>query len=134
MILFHEQAAWDSSMVISRDVTQAAPSGGALLDTTKNYTAPSLSSALISIVLKGSDSIFSRVSASNFYLDVEQLSVIHFLDSARFNTVVNLIRSNDAYTISLNPATSRPVLEFTQVLFFAPHPFVIYSNIHSNRL
>ena len=98
-----------------QDVTQAAPSGGSLLDTTKNYTAPALSSALISIVLKGGASIFSRASASNFYLEIEQLSVIHFLDTARFNAVVNLIRTNKAYNIFLNPATSRPALEFTQV-------------------
>lgn len=98
-----------------QDVTQAARSGGSLLDTTKNYTAPALSSALISIVLKGGASIFSRASASNFYLEIEQLSVIHFLDAARFNAVVNLIRTNKAYNIFLNPATSRPALEFTQV-------------------
>ena len=104
-----------SSAWLPQDVTQAAPSGGAMLDTTKNYTAPSIQSALITIVLKGSSSIFSRNSASNFYLDVEQLSVIHFLDAARFNTVVGLIRRNEAYTIFLNPATGRPALDFTQV-------------------
>lgn len=109
-------------VVVLQDVTQAAPSGGGMLDTTKNYTAPSLSSALITIVLKGSSSIFSRVSASNFYLDVEQLSVIHFLDAARFNTVVNLIRTNQAYRIYLNPANSRPVLEFTPVRCLNPKP------------
>lgn len=89
--------------------------GGSLLDTTHNYTAPSLQSALITVVLKGSSSIFGRASATNFYLEMEQLSVIHFLDSARFNTVVKLIQSNQAYTVALNPANGRPAMEFTQV-------------------
>lgn len=90
--------------------------GGSMLDTTRNYTAPSLYTGLITVVLKGSASIFSRASASNFYLEMEQLSVIHFLDTNRFNSVVRLIRDNEAYTVSLNPANGRPVMEFTQVI------------------
>lgn len=107
------QPSWGSSMVIWPDVTQAAPAGGALVDTSKNYTAPSIQQALITVVLKGSPSIFSKVSASNFYLDVEQLSVIHFLDTARFNSVVSLIRSGAAYSISSAPGTGRPVMSFS---------------------
>ena len=103
------------SAFVSQDVTQPAPSGGAILDTSKNYTAQSIQQALITVVLKGSNSIFGKLSASNFYLDIEQLSVIHFLDAARFNSIVGLIRAGNAYTISLTPGTGRPALGFTSV-------------------
>lgn len=134
------QGAWDSSMVIYRDVTQAAPAGGSLLDTSKNYTAPSFESALITVVLKGSQSIFGRASASSFYLDIEQLSVMHFLDAVRFNFIVGLIRSNSAYAISLSPSTGRPSMEFTQNVTRLCGPeaqslsCAIYTNIYSKSV
>jgi hypothetical protein len=93
-----------------------------MFDTVGNHTARSIPSALISIVLKGSPSIFSRVSASNFYLEMEQLSVIHFLDAAKFNAIVSLIRTNQAYNVSLNPATGRPQMAFTDVSFSRTFP------------
>ncbi len=86
-----------------------------MLDTIGNFTARSISSALLTIVLKGSPAIFSRVSASNFYLEMEQLAVIHFLDVAKFNTIVGLIRNNRAYNVTLSPVTGRPVLNFQEV-------------------
>ena len=86
-----------------------------MYETIGNQTAKSISSALITVVLKGSSSIFSRLSASNFYLEMEQLSVIHFLDTAKYNAIVSLIRANRAYNVSLSPATGRPVFTFTDV-------------------
>ena len=86
-----------------------------MLDTVYNHTAKSMSSALITMVVRGSPAIFSRLSASNFYLEVEQMSVIHFLDTAKFNAILSLIRTNNAYNVSLNPATGRPAFKFTQV-------------------
>lgn len=108
------QSNWDSSMVVHSDVTQTSPSGGAFVDTTRNFTAASLQQGLITVVLKGSPSIFNKFSASNYYLDIEQMSVIHFLDVSRFNSIVALIRAGNAYTISLIPGSERPGLEFTQ--------------------
>jgi hypothetical protein len=86
-----------------------------MLDTVSNFTARSISSALLTIVLKGSPSIFSRVSASSMYLEMEQLAVIHFLDTAKFNAIVSLIRTNQAYNVSLDPVTGRPVMTFQEV-------------------
>lgn len=37
-------------------------------------------SNLISLLITGSPGIFSRESASQYYLNVEQISVMHFLD------------------------------------------------------
>ena len=101
-----------------QDVTQAAQSQGNLLDTSANVTAKSIASGLITLAIKGSKSIFDRQSASTFTIEIEQLSMMHFLDAERFNTVLGLIRSNTAYSIVNNPSTGRPTMEFTQVRFF----------------
>jgi hypothetical protein len=49
------------------------------------------------------------------YLEMEQLAVIHFLDTAKFNAIVSLIRTNQAYNVSLSPVTGRPVMTFKEV-------------------
>lgn len=54
-----------------------------------------------------------RASASQFYLDVEQLSVMHFLDATKFQAVVDLLKTNSAYSIISDPATLRPLISFT---------------------
>jgi hypothetical protein len=89
-------------MAIYRDVTQATAQQGGLLDRVTNTTAParSIASGLISLVVKGNPGIFSRASASSFYIEVKQLATMHFLDATRFNTVLGLIRSNSAYLVS----------------------------------
>ena len=109
------QVDWDSSVAIYRDVTQASSDQGGLIDTSKNVTARSISAGLITIAIKGNPAIFNRQSAQSFHLEIEQLSVMHFLDATRFETVLGLIRSNSAYSVVTNPATGRPHIEFTQV-------------------
>ena len=107
---------WNSSVAVYKDVTQASQSEGYLLDTTPNVTARSISSGLITLAVQGSQGIFNRSSAANFSIEVEQLSVMHFLDSNRFNTVLGLIRANAAYAVVTNPSTGRPNIEFTKVI------------------
>jgi hypothetical protein len=96
-----------------QDITQAGQAQGGLVDTTANVTAKSIPSGLITVAVKGNGGIFDRQSASSFYIDIEQLSTMHFLDSKRFDTVMGLIRSNTAYSVVTNPSTGRPHMEFT---------------------
>jgi hypothetical protein len=65
------------------------------------------------VAIKGNGAIFNRSSASSFYIEIEQLSVMHFLNSARFQTVLGLVRGNVAYSVVTNPSTGRPHIEFT---------------------
>ena len=108
MQLFDSKQNW-------QDITQAGEAQGVLIDNSSNITAKSIPSALITLAVKGSQSIFGRASASSFYIEVEQLSVMHFLDPIRFQTVLGLIRSNSAYMVTNNLSTGRPHIEFTQV-------------------
>jgi hypothetical protein len=100
-----------------QDITQAGQADGALIESSANLTSRSIPSALITLAVRGSNAIFGRPSASGFFIEVEQLSVMHFLDSIRFQNVLGLIRSNSAYIVSNNAATGRPHIEFTQVSF-----------------
>jgi hypothetical protein len=65
------------------------------------------------MVVSGSSAIFSRASASQFYLDIEQLTVMHFLDAARFRNVVGLLQANSAYSIITDPQNLRPRIALT---------------------
>lgn len=38
---------------------------------------------------------------------------MHFLDATRFQTMIGLIQSNQAFKIVTNPANERPYIEFT---------------------
>lgn len=113
---------WNSTMRIFPDVTQSGAAEGAAIDST-NLTAwggsggssRSIQSALISMVVRGSSAIFSRASASQFYLDIEQLSVMHFLDATRFQNVINLLKQNSAYSIVTDPQSLRPRITFSDV-------------------
>lgn len=106
---------WDTTMRIFPDVTQSGAAEGANVDTT-NITVPSRSiqSALISVVVSGSSGIFSRASASQFYIDIEQLSVMHFLDKLVFQNVVELLQANSAYSVVTDPQTSKPLISFSE--------------------
>jgi hypothetical protein len=134
------QGAWNSSVVMYRDVTQTSKNANNFLDVAGNYTAKAFSMALITLVVKGSSSIFSRASASSFSIDIEQLSVIHFLDEIRFNTIAELIRTDDAYSVSLSPTTSRPHLTFTESVSQLCNPATaalscaLYTNIYNREV
>lgn len=112
---------WNSTMRIFPDVTQSGAAEGASIDSTNitawgNASGParSIQSALISMVVRGSSAIFSRASASQFYLDIEQLSVMHFLDAARFQNVIALLRDNNAFSVITDPQTQKPRIAFTE--------------------
>lgn len=112
---------WNSTMRIFRDVTQSGAAEGASIDSTNitawgNNSGParSIQSGLISMVVRGSSAIFSRQSASQFYLDVEQLSVMHFMDATRFQSVISLLKTGSAYSIITDPSTLRPQISFSQ--------------------
>jgi hypothetical protein len=118
-----------------QDITQAGQAQGGLVDTTANVTAKSIPSGLITVAVKGNGGIFNRQSASSFYIDIEQLSTMHFLDSGRFDTVMGLIRSNTAYSVVTNPSTGRPHIEFTsatrQACGTTGLSCVLYNNIYN---
>ena len=108
-------------MRIFPDVTQSGAAEGASIDSTNitawgNASGParSIQSALISMVVRGSSAIFSRASASQFYLDIEQLSVMHFLDATSFQNVIALLRANNAFSVITDPQTQKPRIAFTE--------------------
>lgn len=106
-------AAWNSTMVVYRDVLQATRTQGNLLETTRNITAKTIPMGMVTLVIKGSPTIFNKAPAANYFIDVEQMATMHFLDSTAFNTAVAMIRAGTAYTMIVGNADGRPRMEFT---------------------
>jgi hypothetical protein len=88
---------WDTSVYEYDNVRQSSLSNG-LLDTT-NKTALSIESGLITLVVRGDPNVFASSLTSNYFLEIEHLTTIHFLDSAKFNTVNALLKSGGAYSV-----------------------------------
>jgi hypothetical protein len=115
-----------------QDITQAGQAQGGLIDTAQNVTAKSIPNGLITVAIKGSPAIFNRQSASSFYIDIEQLSVMHFLDSDRYQTILGLVRGNAAYSVVTNPSSGRPHIEFTSAARVACGTTGLSCVLHNN--
>lgn len=87
---------WQSSMHIFNDIAQT-PSE--LLDTAQTVHSLSIQSGLITLVVQGEPAIFTSSLASRYYIDIEHLSTIHFLDPVKYETVKAMIDADEAYTI-----------------------------------
>ena len=84
-----------------------------------NTKSKTVQSNLISLVVRGSPGIFNRASASQYYINVEQLSVMHFLDNIKFANILDKVKNGSAYTVQMDPNTQKPRIVFGQVLPFS---------------
>ncbi len=106
---------WNDTMRLYPGLNQdGSATNKSVIDATGDK-AMSIQSNLISLILTGDDGIFSRPSAAQYYLNVEQLSVMHFLDAVKFNTVMQLVQQKTAYTVQTDPLTGKPRIVFDQV-------------------
>ncbi len=105
--------AWNSTMAVYTNVLQATRSQGSLLDTAHNLTAKSIPMGMVTLVIKGSPTIFSKAPAANYFIDIEQLATMHFLDDTAFATAISMIRAGTAYTMIVGNGDGRPRMEFT---------------------
>lgn len=85
------QGQLDSQLTVLQNVLYA----GASADSSSN----SLQSGLISVVLKGADTYFELPRAKNFFLELEDVVSLHFLETTttRFDAVNALIRDGLAF-------------------------------------
>lgn len=104
---------WNKTMTVYTNVLQATRTQGNLLDTTRNLTAKSIPMGMVTLVVKGSPTIFSKAPAANYFIDIEQMATMHFLDSTAFNTAIAMIRAGTAYTMIVGNGDGRPRMEFT---------------------
>lgn len=115
---------WTSTMRLYPNINAAgAATNKSVIDATSSK-ALSVQSNLISLVLRGSDGIFSRASASQYYLNIEQLSVMYFLDSIKYETIMARVQNKTAYTVISNPSTGKPRIQFMQVTLPAMFAFL----------
>jgi hypothetical protein len=106
---------WNTTMRLYPDVNlDAAATNKSVIDASSTK-AQSIQSNLISLILSGSPAIFSRQSASQYYLNIEQLSVMYFLDDVKFNTIMGRVLNKTAYNVVMNPVTRKPRIQFASV-------------------
>ncbi len=106
---------WNTTMRLYPDVNlDAAATNKSVIDASSTK-AQSVQSNLISLILSGSPAIFSRQSASQYYLNIEQLSVMYFLDDVKFNTIMGRVLNKTAYNVVINPVTRKPRIQFASV-------------------
>ena len=102
-------------MRVYPDVNSGGAAANKSVIDASSVKAQSVQSNLISMVLRGSTGIFGRASASQYYLNVEQLSVMYFLDAIKFNTIMGRVLNKTAYDILSNPSTGKPRIQFAKV-------------------
>lgn len=64
--------------------------------------ADSLRSGLITLVVRGNQEVFGAGVAQNYYVELEALTTVHFLDEAKFDTFQSMITQGTAYTVRRN--------------------------------
>lgn len=104
---------WNSSVFTFDDVTQTSTEQG-LLDTTEDVHSLSLQSGLITLVVKGDPKVFASPLTSQYYLEVEHLTTMHFLDPVKFATIKSMMSEGVAYNVFSDPSTGRLELQLSQ--------------------
>lgn len=69
---------------------------------------------MITLVVKGDPVVFNSPLTSQFYIEIEHLTTIHFLDTVKFDTVRSMMREGVAYNIFSDPSTGRLELQLAQ--------------------
>lgn len=89
---------WDDSIREFRDVTQDTWSPG--IDATQSddelyvTKADSISSAMITLSIRGDGEIFeNRAAAVDYSIELEALTSLHFLDESKFRSVLSMIEA-----------------------------------------
>lgn len=100
-----KEADWATSVRQFEDVTQRTYKG-VLVDSTDSndgqYSsgASSISSALITLSVRGDGEIFDNTEGSpGYFIELETLISIHFLDDTKFRAVMGLIEQQQAYSL-----------------------------------
>ena len=106
---------WDTTMRLYPNVNDGGAATNKSVIDASGVKSHSVQSNLISLVVRGSPAIFSRASASQYYINVEQLSVMHFLDATKFNTVMAKVQDKSAYSVVVDQATGKPRMVFAKV-------------------
>lgn len=106
---------WATSVTEFQDITQSSDSG-VLKDTTQTLRSLTLQSALVTLVVKGDPVIFSSPLTSRYYLEVEHLVTMHFMDPAKFEAVRSMMTQGVAYQLFKDPVTAKVGIEMSQAV------------------
>lgn len=91
-----------------------------MLDTTTLFAgAPSLQSGLLTLSVRGEPSVFASPLTADYYIDIEHLTTLHFLDNAKFMAVRDIMDvGGNGFTVVKDAATDTVSIELVQA---SPH-------------
>jgi hypothetical protein len=113
--LVGNEADWASSVYKFSNVRQASVSTG-LLDTTQLVNASlSLQSGLITLVVRGTPDVFASALTATYYIEIEHLTTLHFLDPAKFASVRGIMQAGSGYSVLKDAATDTLSIQLSQV-------------------
>ena len=105
---------WDTSVYQYNNVRQVSVAGG-ILDVTNN-TARSLESGLITLVVRGDPNVFSSSLTNSYFLEIEHLTTIHFLDATKFSTIKAMIAAGTGYSVIKDTTAGVLSIQLSQAL------------------
>jgi len=92
--LVAEEALFAESLVQNLDITRPTP--GSTQKMQRNIS--SVASNVMTLLVKGNETMFSQPSAQQYTLAVEDIITMHFLDNAKKDQVQHLITTGAAFT------------------------------------
>lgn len=109
------QNDWNTTMRVYPNINAGGAATNKTVIDASSAKAQSVQSNLLSLIVRGSPGLFSRESTSKYYINVEQLSVMHFLDVYKFAAIMAKVQNKVAYSVEADSATGKPRIIFAQV-------------------
>jgi cysteine-rich repeat protein len=105
-------ADWDTSMTTIHDaMSTTAYQNTPFVDAGEAHK--SLASSLVTMVVKAKPTLELAFSGSTYYLQVDYLVSMHFLDDNKFTQVSDMMAAGTAYTADVNPTNKFMEIQFT---------------------
>ena len=92
------EADWASSVQQFTDLIQETETKS-IVNTGLEVHALSMESSLITIAVRGIPEVFEQPLAKPFHFEIEDMTSMHFLDSTKYNAMLQLIASGNAWSM-----------------------------------
>lgn len=90
------EADWDNGVTQFVDLLKTSRENG-ILNTGLTVQAESMESGLLTLAVRGRPELFENPLAANFRFELEDLTTLHFLDDNKYNSILSLAATGDAW-------------------------------------
>eukprot|EP00961_Rhodomonas_salina_P038734 520557-Rhodomonas_salina.1 len=97
-------ADWNRSVTSFRDVLSATTTGS-YVDTALTVQATSMQAGLITIAVRGKESLFTSPQARAFHVEIEDMVTLHFLEATQYAAMLALLQAGGAFALVRHEGT-----------------------------